>query len=139
MTNAVRTVSPQAAANGPMLTRVLAELQGREDGFGGRFAALREDVGISYEPTDPALDPGDREQQRRHLGAILREAPEDHAGPGEIALPAAALTVASPIGGAPVVVELIDRYAVEPRDRRSRPGRGRLHRVAMPMSRWRVS
>lgn len=112
MTNAVRTVSLQAAENGPMLTRILDDIQAREDRFGGQFAALREDVGIAYLPDDPSLDPGTRANQSKHLAAILREAPEDHAGPGEIALPTAALTVASPIGGAPVAAELIDRLAV---------------------------
>ncbi len=113
MTNAVRTVSPQAAENGPMLTRILAEIQTREGRFDGQFAVLREDVGVYFDPTDPGLDPEARATQSKHLAALLREGPEDHAGPGEIALPAAALTVRSPIGGAPVAVELIERFATK--------------------------
>ena len=117
MTNAVRVVSPQAAENGPMLTRLLAEIRGREADFGGRFAVLREDVGISYRPPEGCgLDRREADEQSRQLGAILRQDPEDGLGPGEIALPAAALVADSPMGGGPIVAGLIERFAA------SRPG-----------------
>jgi siderophore synthetase component len=93
-TGAVRTVSPNAAENGPTLSRILDEVRVREAGFGGRFGVLTERVG-----------------QGKHLAAIFRENPENHAGPGEVALPASALVAESPVGGGPVAGELLDRFA----------------------------
>ena len=112
MTNAVRSVSPQAAENGPILTRVLAEIQKREMDFEGRFGVLREDLGISYRPPDdPGLDPETIQEQARHLGAIFREDPEDGLEDGMIALPAAALVARSPLGDATIVLDLLHRFA----------------------------
>ena len=112
MTNAVRVVSPHSAENGPMLTRLLAEIQRRESDFDGHFDVLREDLGISYRPPDDlGLDPKAIEEQARHLGAIFRQDPEEGLGDGEIALPAAALVARSPLGIAPIVVDLLDRFA----------------------------
>jgi siderophore synthetase component len=113
MTSAVRTVSPNAAENGPLLSRVLAEIREREDDFGGQFAAVAEDVGIYYRPSDPSLDTETAAAQSKHLAAMLRENPENYVHEGEIAMPAAALTAESPLGSGPIVAELIDAYAAQ--------------------------
>jgi siderophore synthetase component len=110
MTSAVRTVSPNAAENGPALSRVLAEICRRE-GFAGRFAAVSEDVGVYYRPTEQGLDAGTAAAQSKHLAAMFRENPENYVRDGEMAMPAAALTAESPLSSVPVVVELIDAYA----------------------------
>jgi siderophore synthetase component len=111
MTSAVRTVSPNAVENGPALSRVLAAIREREGDFGGRFAAVAEDVGIYYRPADGSVDSQTGVAQSRHLAAMLRENPENYVRDGEIAMPAAALTAESPLGSGPVVAELIDAYA----------------------------
>jgi siderophore synthetase component len=111
MTSAVRTVSPNAAENGPKLSRVLAEIRAREHDSCGDFVILSEDVGIHYEPSDHDLDAETAAGQRKHLAAMLRENPENYASGAEIAMPAATLTAISPLGFAPVVAELIDAYA----------------------------
>jgi siderophore synthetase component len=71
-------------------------------------------VGIHYQPTDPTLDPATAADQIKHLGAILRENPENFAGEGEFAMPAAALTAESPFGRRSIVAELIDAVAEGP-------------------------
>jgi siderophore synthetase component len=110
MTSAVRTVSPNAAENGPLVSRVLAEIFRREGQFGGSFAAASEDVGIYYRPTGSEPD-ADTAAQSKHLAAMFRENPENHVREGEIALPAAALTAESPLGSGPVVGEMIEAYS----------------------------
>ena len=56
-------------------------------------------MGIHYRPTDPSIDPETAAAQTKHLAAMLRENPENHAGEGEIAMPAAALTAGRPSAG----------------------------------------
>ncbi len=112
LTNAVRTVSPQAAENGPMLTRVLVDVQEREGYFDGQFAVLREDASIYYRSNDDSLTDDRRAELSKNLAAILRENPENHAAEGEIAMPAAALIARSPIGTRSIVSELIERFAL---------------------------
>jgi siderophore synthetase component len=111
MTSAVRTVSPNAVENGPVVSDVLAEVCRREGHFGGCLAPVCEDVGIHYRPTDASLDADTAAAQSKHLAAMLRENPENYVRDGEIALPAAALTAESPLSSEPVVVELIDAFA----------------------------
>jgi siderophore synthetase component len=111
MTSAVRTVSPNAVENGPLLSRLLAEISQRENDFGGHFAAVAEDVGIHYCSSDKPADSEMALAESKHLAAILRENPENYVRNGEIALPAAALTAQSPLGSGPIVAEFIDEYA----------------------------
>jgi siderophore synthetase component len=111
MTSAVRTVSPNAVENGPVVSRVLTEVCRREGHFGGCLAVVCEDVGIHYRPTDASLDADTAAAQSKHLAAMFRENPENYVRDSEIALPAAALTAESPLSSEPVVVELIDAYA----------------------------
>jgi siderophore synthetase component len=111
MTSAVRTVSPNAVENGPVVSRVLAEICEREGQFGGGFAPVCEDVGIHYRPTEPGLDADTSAAQSKHLAAMFRQNPENYVRDGEIALPAAALTAESPLSSEAVVMELIEAYA----------------------------
>ena len=110
MTGAVRTVSPNAAENGPMLTRILDDVQAREAHFGGRFIVLREEVGVYYRPVDDHRDPDRNALLSKHLAAVFREDPEQYVGDGEVALPAAALLAESPVGEGTIGVELIERF-----------------------------
>jgi siderophore synthetase component len=111
MTSAVRTVSPNAAENGPLLSGVLARISEREHGFSGTLVVLSEDLGVHYQPDDPSLDPSHAATQIKHLAAIIRENPENYAGESEFCLPAAALTARSPFGRGPIVAELIEDFA----------------------------
>lgn len=111
LTNAIRTVSPQSAENGPRLSALLADFQAREDHFAGTFAVLREDVGVSYVPGDVSLSASERDDLGRHLGAIFRENPEDHASESSVAMPCAALVARSPWSDRPIVAELVERLA----------------------------
>jgi len=110
MTGAVRTVSPQAAANGPMLASVLAEVQRRESRFDDRLVVLLEDVGISFVPQGSDLSDERRAQLGKNLAAVLRENPEAHVQPGEVAMPGSALLAESPLGNSPIASEFVAWY-----------------------------
>jgi siderophore synthetase component len=111
MTGAVRTVSPQAAENGPMLSAVLAEVQRREGGFADRFVVLLEDVGVHFASEDVNRTDEHHALLGKNLAAVLRENPETYVRTGEVAMPASALLAKSPLGGGPIVGELVERYA----------------------------
>ncbi|MBX6312454.1 MAG: hypothetical protein IRY99_05970 [Isosphaeraceae bacterium] len=109
-TGAVRTISPQAAENGPALSRVLREVQAREDRFRGRLVVLEERVGAYYCSSDPTLSRDERRAMSMNLAAILRENPEDHVRAGEVAMPGSALLAGSPLEDRPIVAELIEEF-----------------------------
>lgn len=111
ITGAVRTVSPQAAENGPMLSRLLRAVTAREQGFGGRLIVLEERAGIAYRPTDETLDEAARFVLAKNVAALVRENPDAHVGPGEVAMPGAAMLARSPFSDRPVVAELVDALA----------------------------
>ena len=81
MTNAVRTVSPQAAENGPELSRFLRELDAQDS-----LAPLHilHEVGGAYFSADD-WDLG------RSLSLLFRESPERFVGPNQVGMPAASL------------------------------------------------
>jgi siderophore synthetase component len=111
MTSAVRTVSPNAAENGPKLSRMLSEILAREGDRCRDLVTLSEDVGIHFEPREPGLDAETAAAQRKHLAAMLRDDPEANVALDEVAMPAAALTSRSPQTSGLIVEELIDDYA----------------------------
>lgn len=106
LTTATRVVSPATVQNGPVMSRLLAEICRREDGFGGRFVGLAELASGSYRPA-----PGEPPDAAASLAAIVRESPERHAADGEVALPAAALTARSPLNGRPLLIDVLDELA----------------------------
>jgi siderophore synthetase component len=93
MTSAVRTVSPAAVRNGPVVSALLADLARRTP----ELRILRERAGgavlVDGEPC-------------RNLSYVRRDAPK--LAPGEVALPLAALAAPSPTDGRPLVVEAVD-------------------------------
>ncbi|MCP8970996.1 IucA/IucC family protein [Ectobacillus ponti] len=106
MTGAVRTVSPQSVHNGPLLSRIVREVQQREHYFGGRFRILEEQAGVYFAPQE-----GTAEQSfilQKNAAGLLRENPEWYLEDGEIMMPAAALLARSPFSGKTVAVELIE-------------------------------
>ncbi|MGH3672778.1 MAG: IucA/IucC family protein, partial [Pseudonocardiaceae bacterium] len=106
LTTAIRVVSPATLYNGPLISTLLAEISRRERGFGGRFVSLAELAGGSYRP-----GPDGPVEAAARLAAIARESPECHAGDGEVALPVAALAARSPLGGRPLLAEVLDQLA----------------------------
>jgi siderophore synthetase component len=95
MTSAIRTVSPAAVHNGPLLSRLLAGLGGDELTVLPEVAAGA--VLVDGEPV-------------RSLAVLHRRMPA--LAPGEVALPLAALFAPSPASGRPIVTEIVaDGYA----------------------------
>jgi siderophore synthetase component len=108
-TGAVRTVSPQSAENGCRLSRLLSEIAGFEGGFGGRLVVLAEHAGLHADFAELAGEA--HHEVARNMAALVRENPERHVGPGETAMPGAALLARSPLGDRPLASELVARFA----------------------------
>lgn len=111
LTGAVRIITPQSVHNGPALSALLGRIQAREGGFGGRLVVLEEAAGICYQSPDPGLSEEARLAKSKHLAALFRENPENHAGPGELALAGACLIARSPLSARPLVVEAVEALA----------------------------
>ena len=88
MTNAVRTVSPQAAENGPELSRVLKKLEEKQSLSPLRI--LDEVAGAYFWVDDWDL--------ARNLSVLFRESPERMVGPDQVGMPAASLIELGPTG-----------------------------------------
>jgi len=100
MTSAVRTVSPAAVRNGPVVSALLADLAQRTPAL----HVLRERAaGTVLVDGAPC----------RSLSYVRRDAPD--LAPGEVALPLAALAAPSPADGRPLAVEAVNwGYAGDP-------------------------
>lgn len=109
-TGAVRTVSAQAAQNGPMLAELLNEVRQREGDFDGTLVVLLEDVGVHYVP-DKFVTDERKAIVQKNLSAILRESPDPYIHAGEVGMPASSLIAQSPLSRQPIVAELIDEFA----------------------------
>jgi siderophore synthetase component len=92
MTSAVRTVSPAAVHNGPAVSALLARLTATMPALGILRERAAGAVLVDGEP-------------QRGLSYVVRDAPAP--GPGEVAVPLAALAAPSPADGRPLVVEAV--------------------------------
>ncbi|MBT2696504.1 hypothetical protein J7E79_03520 [Bacillus sp. ISL-40] len=111
-TSAVRIVSPNSVENGPILSKILADIQEKENHFEGRFVVLQERAGVYFQPVKQDLSEDDRWTLQANLASILRENPENHVkNEEEIPMAAAALIAESPISGKSIAVELIEELA----------------------------
>jgi len=111
-TSAVRTVSPNSVENGPVLSKILANIQEKENHFAGRFVVLQERAGVYFQPINPTMSEDERWTLQANLASILRENPENHVkNEEEIPMAAAALLAESPISGKPIAVELVEELA----------------------------
>lgn len=106
LTTATRVISPATAHNGPIMSRLLAEIGRRERSFGGRLVILSELASGSYRPA-----PGESVDGAASLAATIRESPECHTSAGEVALPVAALAARSPLNGRPLLADVLDELA----------------------------
>lgn len=98
-TGAVRTVSANAATNGPIISRLLSRVP-----IEGSLVVLQEVGGAHFRSDDPV--------KAKNLAAVLRVSPERHVKRGELAMPAAALI--EPSGEGPIAAELVDCSGGDP-------------------------
>lgn len=111
-TSAVRTVSPNSVENGPVLSKILAKIQEKENHFERNFIVLQERAGVYFQPANHDLTEDERWTLQANLASILRENPENHVNDEEeIPMAAAALLAESPISGKPIALELIEELA----------------------------
>ena len=101
LTSVQRTVSPKSTVMGPRITRLLAALLDREQGFGGTLAIVREDVGLHY------IDPHGDDDRARHLAILYRANPMASGSAARFPVPVGALFADSPFGGRPLATELV--------------------------------
>jgi D-ornithine---citrate ligase len=101
LTSVQRTVSPKSTVMGPRITRLLAAILEREDGFGGTLDIVREDVGLHY------VDPRDDDDRARHLAILYRANPMAKAAACRFPVPVGALFAESPFSGRPLATELV--------------------------------
>src|ERR687894_872942 len=111
LTGAVRTVSPNSAENAATISQMLREIGDREGRFGGRFVVLEERAAAYFDPANGAYPPQERRELAKNLAVILREDPEAHIRPGEVPVTASALLAESPVGGGPVLMEVLELFA----------------------------
>ena len=110
-TNVVRTVSPQAVANGPRVTSLLAAIQERD--ALETLGLLDEPVAACYYAPGATHTDGEAFDDARHLSGLLRENPVSHplVGSERTPITVSALCARSPATGAAVVRDVIDRFA----------------------------
>ncbi|PEC50585.1 hypothetical protein COJ46_07365 [Bacillus sp. AFS077874] len=111
-TSAIRTVSPNAVVNGPILSKIFKAIQEKEYGFDGRFIVLEERAGIHFKHESLNVSEEEQWKLQANLASILRENPENYVLlEDEIPMAAASLISKSPISKKPIVIELIEELA----------------------------
>ena len=110
-TNVVRTLSPQAVANGPQVTTVLRAIHERESfdtlGF------LNESAAACYHAPGGPHPKGEQFDDARHLSALIRMNPYEHPIVPEGAVPVvvSSLLATSPVTDQPLICDCIAEYA----------------------------
>jgi siderophore synthetase component len=109
-TNVVRTLSPQAVANGPRVTAVVRAIERRESFE--TLGLLAEPAATCYHPPGGPHPSGEAFDDARHLSGLVRTPPEAHPLVTDTTVPvvASSLVADSPASGRPLVCDLIDRY-----------------------------
>ncbi|HIW64539.1 MAG TPA: hypothetical protein H9881_18960 [Candidatus Stackebrandtia excrementipullorum] len=105
ITSTRRGISPATAANGPVLSRTIIDLIGRDATLAPHITVLPEIAAVSLPHHHPAS---------RDLTCILRAPLTDHLQPGELAVPATALCARSPISGRHLISELALQHPHQP-------------------------
>lgn len=107
MTSARRTVSPASVKNGPIISKLLKEIQKKDSLLNDKVVFLSEVAGNHYcsnrQSTDIDLE--------KNLSCIIRENPEEHLAYGELAIPAASLINKLPISNGILIKDLIKSYS----------------------------
>jgi siderophore synthetase component len=103
--NSVRGVSLEDVHNGPRVSALLDRIAHRDPAV-RPLEIQREVAGAGF--ARRCAEDDDRSAARsRSLGAVLREDIDTHLAADEVALPAAALTAASPLTGRPVLQDIV--------------------------------
>ncbi|ELZ14474.1 IucA/IucC family protein [Haloterrigena salina JCM 13891] len=113
-TNVVRTLSPQAVANGPRVTDIVSTIAEREPVES--LGLLAEPAATCYHAPGGPHPCGEAYDDARHLSGLLRTNPEAHPlvrnSPDDmIPVVASSLVADSPASGRPLVCDLIEQYA----------------------------
>lgn len=113
LTNVVRTVSPQAVANGPHVTDLLTTIVEREafDTLG----ILAEPAAACFHAPDGAHPDGEKFDDARHLSGLARVNPRSHPLVSADATPIAvgSLLATSPVTDRPIVCDVLDRFTAQ--------------------------
>lgn len=107
MTSAKRIVSPASIKNGPVISRVLKQVQTEDPIVGKAYEFLAEKAGGHFLPQRRE----NRSFLMKNLSAFIRENPEKNLGQEEIAVPSAFLISRSPFSDKMVLHELVERYS----------------------------
>ena len=99
LTSAMRTISPRTFEMGPRVSRLLQDILAEDSAFDDRFVIVPEEVGIHYQG-----EGGD--ETGKHLGALIRPNPAQLTAADEIAVPARALSLPSPVAHVPLFAEI---------------------------------
>ena len=100
VTSSRRELGRGVVAAGPWMTRRLEAILERDERLGQSLAILGEPLGLHIRPAHPG------DGRAGMLSALLRRPVADLLRPGEIAIPVAAIFVASPVSGQPLFLEL---------------------------------
>lgn len=111
LTNVVRTVSPQAVANGPHVTDVLETILERE-AF-GTLGILAEPAATCYHDPGGPHPEGEEFDNARNLSGLARVDPYSHSLVSADATPVAvaSLPAPSPMTDCPIICDVLDRFA----------------------------
>ncbi|MGH8909246.1 MAG: IucA/IucC family protein, partial [Egibacteraceae bacterium] len=104
LTSTHRNMSAATTYNGPRISRLLARLFAAEPELRGRVVPVAELAGAAFQP------PGAAGRRLRNLSALLREDPNLHLRPGEVAITGCALYATSPVTGRSVLADLVEQY-----------------------------
>ncbi|MGH3803818.1 MAG: IucA/IucC family protein, partial [Pseudonocardiaceae bacterium] len=107
LTSAIRGVSPAAAHNGPIISRLLHAVVHTEANFGGKLRVLAEPAAARFEAPGSTQSSAGLSASAA-LAALARANPEDELAPEELLLPTGALWANSPLSGQPILGELLD-------------------------------
>lgn len=102
MTNAVRTLSPQATVNGPILSRLCNQLLANTEDYQERMVVLPEWVGVHYRTSEDDPD----SFLASNLSYTIREHPRTYIQSGELAFVGAALSEKTP-WRQPLIIDLM--------------------------------
>lgn len=105
ITNAVRTLSPQATVNGPILSRLCNQLLANQKDYSESMVVLPELVGVYFRKEELDLD----SFFACNLSYTIREHPRKYIQSGELAFVGAALSEKTP-WGQPLIIDLIQQY-----------------------------
>jgi siderophore synthetase component len=104
LTSTRRNMSAATTYNGPRISRLLARLCAAEPELGDRMVPVAELAGAAFQ------SPGAVGRRLRNLSVLLREDPNTHLQPGELAITGCALYATSPVTGRSVLADLAEQY-----------------------------